>query len=75
MIWFWIILKDIFLNVIERYAFEFYKNIFKILIILRSSLSFVNKSLTISMFSFSTAKYNAVLQIIIILKFYLKIWF
>ena len=31
---------------------------------LMSSLSFVNKSLTISTFSFSTAKYNAVLKII-----------
>ena len=59
------------LNSIERYDFEYYKkNIFKILIILISSLSFVNKSLTISMFSFSTAKYNAVLQNIIMLKFH-----
>ena len=40
-----------------------------------SSLSFVNKSLTISMFSFSIAKYNAVLQNHIKLKYHKKIWF
>ena len=86
MIWFWMILIDIILNVIERYNFEWYwkiwysiwlkdmilnsiewydfqfhKNLWKILRILMSSMSFVNKSLMISMFSFSIAKYNAVL--------------
>ena len=34
-----------------------------------SSLSFVNKSLMISMFSFSTAQYNAVLLNYIMLKY------
>ena len=52
-IWFW--------NFIERYDFEFYKNIFKILRRLISRCSFVNKSLTISMFSFLTAKHSGVL--------------
>ena len=76
MIWFWIILKNIILNPIKRYNFELYKkNIFKILMALISSLSFVNKSLTISMFSFSTAKYNAVLQNLIISKLHQKTWF
>ena len=37
-------------------------NIFRILRILILSLSLVNKSLMISMFPFSTAKYNAVLS-------------
>ena len=41
--------------------FEFYKKLRRILILLMSRLSFVNKSFTISMLSFSTAKYNAVL--------------
>ena len=71
-------MKDIILNVIERYDLKCYwmiwceillnnmilniiKYIFKIYPRLISSLSFVNKSLMISMFSFSTAKYNAVL--------------
>ena len=45
-------LKDIILNSI--------KNMFKILRILISRLSFVNKSLTIAVFPFSTAKYNTV---------------
>ena len=48
-------------NGVERYDFRFYKKLRKILRRLISSFSFVNKSLTISMFSFSTAKYNAVL--------------
>ena len=38
--------------------------------ILISSLLFVNKSLIIPMFSFSTAKYNAVLKNNIILEFH-----
>ena len=46
------------------------KKIFKTLKALISSLSFVNKSLTISMLSFSTAKYNGVLSNHIILEFH-----
>lgn len=46
------LLKDMVLNYI--------KNIVTILKILISSLSFVDKSLTISIFSFSTAKHKAV---------------
>ena len=49
------------LNAIEIYDFKFYKKLIKILRILTSILSLVNKSLIISTFSFSTAKYNAVL--------------
>ena len=60
-IWFWISLKDMILNFIQRVLLKFYKKLYKILRRLISSLSFVNKSFTISMFSFSTAKYNAVL--------------
>ena len=56
------LLKDMILNYIKKYNFGFYKKkkIFKILRILTSILLFANKSLTISMFPFSTAKYNAV---------------
>ena len=50
-------------------------DVFKMLALLTSILLFDNRSLTISMFSFSTAKNNAVLQNHIILKFHLKIWF
>ena len=49
------------LNFIEIYDYKFHKKLNKILRILAFILSFVNKSLMISMFSFSTAKYNAVL--------------
>ena len=56
------ILKDMILNFIERYDLGFYNiNKIKIYPILISSLSFVNNSLMISMFSFSTAKNNDVL--------------
>ena len=58
---FWISLKNMILNVIERYNLEFYEKYIKILITLTSILSLNNRSLIISMFSFSTAKYNAVL--------------
>ena len=74
-IWFLMSLKYMILNIIEIYDFEYCKNILKIFKKLISSLSFVNKSITISVFSFSTAKYNAVLQNQNILKFHLKIWF
>ena len=63
--------KNMILNFIERYDFEFYNNYkIKAYPMLISSLSFVNKSLMISMFSFSTAKYNAVLYNYIISKFH-----
>ena len=53
----WIAYEDKNLNVIGRFDFELYKNdIYKIYAWLISSLSFVNKSLMISMFPFSTAK-------------------
>ena len=56
--------KYIILNFIQIYDFKFHKKYLKILIILTSIFSLVNKSLMISMFSFSTAAYNAVLWII-----------
>ena len=55
------LLNHLILDYIEIQSIESYKNTNKILIILRSSLSFVNKSLIISMFPFSIAAYNAVL--------------
>ena len=59
---FWIQLKDMILNFIEWYKYEFYKNnIYKTYPRLISSLSLVNKSLSISMLLFSTAKYNDVI--------------
>ena len=54
-------MKDFILNFIEEYDLEFYEKYIKILITLTSILSLDNRSLIISMFSFSTAKYNAVL--------------
>ena len=49
------------LNFIQINDFEFYKKyILKILITLTSIFLLVNKSLIISIFSFSTAAYNAV---------------
>ena len=71
MIWLWILLNDMILNVTRRYDIEWdwmiwlwisEINIFRILRILILSWLLVNKSLMISMFSFSTAKYNAVLS-------------
>ena len=63
------------LNFIEKYNFRFYlKYAFKMHPILGSILSLLNKSLMISMFPFSTAKYNAVLLNYIVLKFHWKIW-
>ena len=61
------------LNLIENYNLKFYKEkIMKTYPILISSLSFVNKSLIISMFSFSTAIYNAVLWNCYLLKIIFK---
>ena len=72
--YFWISLNDIFFNFIEWYKYEFYKNnLYKMYPRLISSLSFDNKSLMISMFSFSTAKYSAVWLRYIILKFHWKL--
>ena len=57
-------MNSLILNGIQKFDLEFCKKkILKILRILISSLSLVNKSLIISMFPFSTAKYNAVLLI------------
>ena len=50
-------------------SLNFRKNIFEILIILTSTLSFDNKSLTISIFSSLTAAYNAVWWIYDIISF------
>ena len=49
------------LNIIEICDLKFDKKIIKILRILTSSLSLINKSFMISIFSFSTARYKAVL--------------
>ena len=69
-------LKLYWLNVIEKLKMNFVKsnfkfdrnfyliivlNVFEIAIMLISNFSFVNKSLMISIFSFQTAKHNAVL--------------
>ena len=66
-IWLWILSKETIMNIIS--------NIYEIIPRLMSSLSFANKSLTISIFPFSTAKNNGVLLNYIILKSYQKIWF
>ena len=59
---FWIQLKDMILNFIEWYKYEFYKNnIYKTYPRLISSLSFVNKSFMISIYSPATASNIAVL--------------
>ena len=57
------------MNYVEIYKIEFYTKKHQMLTELISSLSFDNKSLTISMFFSSIAKYNGVLLICVITKF------
>ena len=73
---FWILLNDKILNDIEWYDSEYYIKLWRqMLRILISILSFDNKSLIISILSFSIARYNDVLLINIIMKFHWKIFF